>query len=131
MLGLAVSLAAARPVDYAAPIGLVAKASRPSALFLALGLWFGASVGLVCARRWAAFEVGGVWWRRLLLVAITLGVAWGIRKMTHWLPDITGFSLQCLSGFVYGAVINLCMVFLAPWVFLKLRWLPNPPDNAV
>lgn len=130
-VGLAVSLAATRPVDYSAPMELVAKASRPSALFLSLGLWFGASVGLVFARRWAAFEVGGVWWRRLLMVAITLGVAWGIRKITHLLPDITGFSLQCLLGFIYGAVINLWMVFIAPWAFLKLRWLSNPPEGAV
>jgi membrane-associated phospholipid phosphatase len=130
-IGLVVQMAAGGPVRYLAPDGLVAKAQRPSGLFLSIGMWSGAALGMVFARRWAPFEVGGALWKRGLALIVTLGGVWVIRKISRWVPDTEVRSLQCLLGFFYGLGLNIWMVFLAPLGFIKLKWLARVAESEL
>jgi membrane-associated phospholipid phosphatase len=87
------------------------------------GVFMGLGTGLVLERRLVRFEAGGPWGRRL--VAYLFGaimifcVYFGLR---------TGFGdLEPVSfwRFIRYALVGFWGAFGAPWVFVKLKLLPN------
>jgi membrane-associated phospholipid phosphatase len=82
----------------------------------------GFGLGLIMERKWVGFRVDGAWWRRglrflvgLLLVAIFYA---GPKLI---LPEEMAYGLEAGLRFVRYALAGWAMMFLAPWLFVKLR----------
>lgn len=129
---LAIGIAARPPLaevpDSPALAKAIAEAHKLSSLFRSVGLFVGAAAGILLARRWARFEVGGPWWRRGVAVGTALAVAWVCHKLSKKASPLTVETLQCSLNFLYGALVNLWLVFVAPWILLKVNLL-RPPDS--
>jgi hypothetical protein len=87
-------------------------------------LLFGAISGIVCMRRWANFKVDGAWWKKLLRYLV--GVA-GVAILYFGLDLVFGLVAEDAS--VLGLILRYLryaaavywVVFLAPWLFIKLK----------
>jgi membrane-associated phospholipid phosphatase len=87
-------------------------------------LLFGAISGIVCMRRWANFKVDGAWWQKLLRFLVgVVGVAilyFGLDLVFALVAEDTSFLGMVLRYLRYAAAVYW-VVFLAPWVFIKLK----------
>jgi len=88
------------------------------------GLLFGAICGIVSVRRWAAFKVEGAWWVKLLRFLVgVIGVVvlyFGLDIAFALIAEDASF-LGMLLRYLRYAITVYWVVFLAPWVFLKLK----------
>ena len=101
-----------------------------SGLIQSVGELFGTACGILLAGHWASFEVRGEVWRRGFAFGYALGGAWLIRDLTNVLPSMHTETLQFLKTFLYSAVSNFWMLFLAPLLLLKARVLQAPASNV-
>lgn len=111
---LAALLRVVRPEDLTLP-------RDPSGLVSDAGLILGMGMGLAFARRWAPFDPGGPLWKRAVRYVIGLiGVLLFWRALALVFPHgVDGVGL--MFRYLRYALTGLWAVFLAPWVFLKLK----------
>jgi membrane-associated phospholipid phosphatase len=104
-----------------APPDEIAWPRDPSGLVSDAGLILGMGVGLALAQRWARFDAGGGFWKRVVRYFIGLvGVLLFWRGLALVFPSgIDGLGL--LFRYIRYALTGLWAVFLAPLVFLKLK----------
>jgi membrane-associated phospholipid phosphatase len=88
------------------------------------GLFFGAICGIVCVRRWAAFKVDGAWWAKLLRFMVgMIGVGilyFGLDIAFALIAEDTSLLGMVLRYLRYAMAVYW-VVFVAPWLFLKLK----------
>lgn len=93
-----------------------------------LGLFFGASLGLILVQRTAQFEVKGAWGRRAARFAIgaigVLVIRLGLGAIFPREPLVTAMIFR----YVRYALMALWAIWLAPWVFVKLRLADRAAD---
>jgi len=114
-VGVPVLLIFLHPSDMAGLYPVEASITPMSAIV-------GFGLGLIMERKWVGFRVDGAWWRRglrflvgLLLVAIFYA---GPKLI---LPEEMAYGLEAGLRFVRYALAGWAMMFLAPWLFVKLR----------
>ncbi len=92
----------------------------PNGLASAGGMILGLGVGLALAHRWARFEAGGPWGKRVarfVIGAVGLLLFW--RGLALVFPD-DPLALALALRYVRYALTALWAIFLAPWVFVKV-----------
>jgi membrane-associated phospholipid phosphatase len=86
-----------------------------------LGLFFGASLGLMLMRRTAGFDVKGTWGKRAARLALgvigVLAIRFGLGAIFPTEPLVTAMIFR----YVRYAAIALWAVWLAPVIFVKLQ----------
>ncbi len=86
-----------------------------------LGLFFGASLGLMLIQRTAGFDVRGTWGKRVARLALgaigVLVIRFGLGAIFPTEPLV----IAMIFRFVRYAVMALWAIWLAPIVFVKLR----------
>lgn len=93
------------------------------------GMIFGLGVALACQRRWARFAARGPWGQRVVRYVIGLaGVLLFWRGLALVLPAEPE-AVALVFRFVRYALVIIWALFLAPWVFLRLR-LAQPAAPA-
>jgi membrane-associated phospholipid phosphatase len=101
----------APPIDPLSPNAPVASA----------GMLLGLGAGLACAVRWARFDAGGPWAKRLgryLIGVVGVLVFWrGLALVFPSDPLVVGMAFRYLRY----ALAVFWVLFGAPWVFLRLR----------
>jgi membrane-associated phospholipid phosphatase len=83
------------------------------------GMLLGMGVGLVLEARWVGFAVNGVWWKRLLRLAVGLAIVLSLRYGLKAAFDAVEPSLIWRA--VRYAVMGLGAALAAPWAFVRLR----------
>lgn len=82
----------------------------------------GFGVGLVMERAWVRFAVEGEWWRRGLRLLVGLVVvAIFYLGSSLFLPEGMAYGLEAVVRFLRYGLLGWVMVFLCPWLFLRLR----------
>jgi len=107
-------------VDPPSWAGFSSNARDLNGLFQASGEFFGAAAGLILAGRWANFKVSGSLWKRGLALGYTLIGARLFQELGAFMPTPHDETFRFFSEFVRGVVLNFWIVFLAPWVLLKM-----------
>jgi membrane-associated phospholipid phosphatase len=121
--GTAVHLLIARVADPPSWAGFSGNAHDLNGLFHSSGEFFGAAAGLILAGRWANFEVSGALWKRGLALGYALIVTRLFQELGAFMPTPHDETFRFFSEFVRGMVLNLWIVFLAPWILLKINVL--------
>ena len=76
------------------------------------------------AARWARFQLPMLLWKRVVALGYAILGAWLIKEAFRIIRSPQTEILQFVFDFFRGAVPNLWILFLAPWVLLKARLLP-------
>jgi len=92
--------------------------------FSAVGEFFGAACGVILAARWARFQLPMLLWKRVVALGYAILGAWLIKEAFRMMRSPQTEIFQFVFDFFRGAVPNLWILFLAPWVLLKARLLP-------
>jgi hypothetical protein len=121
LLGMGAQAALAGSPDPSAWAGFAAEARNLEAVFSSAGTVFGVGAGLALASRWARFDAGGAPGKRAARFVIGLIGALifyvGLRFVFPREPEAVGMFFR----FVRYALTTGWVVFLAPWVFLKIK----------
>ena len=131
LIGLVVRAVIAPYPDPERWAHFAASARSLTYYFTQAGIFFGAVAGYACMLRWAHFRPGSGWWR--LVLCYLLGVAsllvlyFGLDMLFSLLAGDESTLGYLLRYFRY-AVINFWAIFIAPWVFLKLK-LARPAEG--
>ncbi|HLB47985.1 MAG TPA: phosphatase PAP2 family protein [Anaerolineales bacterium] len=119
--GFIVRAAVAGVADPAAWAEFAKEARLLNGVVTDAGAIFGVGVGLAMASRWARFNAGGPLGKRVARFGIGLvgvGVVWiGLRVIFPREPEAIGLFFR----FVRYALATWWAIFLAPWVFLKMK----------
>jgi undecaprenyl-diphosphatase len=88
------------------------------------GTLFGIAVGLVVARRYVSFSVGGPWWHRVVrfLIGIIVLLALYLGLKAVFPPD--GTALGAIFHFLRYGLVGGWVVIGAPWLFRLMRLAP-------
>ena len=88
------------------------------------GTLFGATVGLVFARRYVSFSVRGPWWHRVVrfLIGIIVLFALYLGLKAAFPPD--GTALGAMFRFLRYVLLGGWLVLGAPWLFRLMRLAP-------
>ncbi len=134
-LGFAVQLAIEGIADPPAWANVARSARELGGLFSSSGEFFGTACGLILAKRWANFELSSTWWKRVAALLYALLGAWLIREFIKLVPSPRAQELRWVFDFARGTVVNGWMLFVAPWILLKMGLLHSslvgcsaPPD---
>ncbi len=121
LLGVGVRATLAGSPDPSAWAGFAAEARNLEAVFSSAGTVFGVGAGLALASRWARFDAGGQPAKRAARFVIGLIGAMifylGLRFVFPREPEAVGMFFR----FVRYALTTWWVIFLAPWVFLKIN----------
>lgn len=131
VIGFGVSVALEGVTDPPAWSKYSAGARNLSGLIRAGGEFFGAACGIILAGRWASFEVNGPFWKRGVACGYALLGAWLIRELSRMIPSPDMESLRSYFNFLYGAVSNFWMLFVAPWILLRMGLLSRSAASVV
>jgi membrane-associated phospholipid phosphatase len=104
----------------AARFGTIAPRD-PEDLVSAAALILGLGMGLAFQNRWARFRADGLWGKRALRLAAGLA---GLFLIWFGMPALCNeLTFPIRTGWYYlqFALIGIWSVFLAPWLFLRLR----------
>jgi membrane-associated phospholipid phosphatase len=93
-------------------------------LFRTIGELFGVLVGICLAERWARFDVSGAVWRSGLAFGYALVGAWLLRELWQTLSFPTTEPVRWLFCSLKGAVSGGWILFLAPWLMVRVGILP-------
>ncbi len=88
----------------------------------------GMGVGLIMERRRLRFCVDGEWWRRglrFLVGGLLVGIVYAGPKLI--LPAEMAYGLEVVIRFGRMALLGWVVVFLAPWLFVRLRLAGQSP----
>lgn len=109
---------AADPIAWA---DYAREARALDALTTNAGAIFGVGVGLAMAKRWARFSAGGPMVKRaarFVIALVMIGAIWlGLKFVFPTEPEAVGLFFR----FVRYGLAGWGAVFLAPWIFLKLK----------
>ncbi|MBN1437982.1 MAG: phosphatase PAP2 family protein [Anaerolineales bacterium] len=114
--------------DNAARINAILPRSPDSIVSLA-GLILGLGTGLACQRRWAPFSAGGTPGRRLLRFALGVSIAVLLRSGLAVLFQGFDVAWAPLLRYLRYASVGFWAVFLAPWLFLRLKLAEPEPER--
>ncbi len=121
LLGAGVRATLAGSPDPSAWAGFAAEARSLEAVFSGAGTVFGVGAGLALAGRWARFDAGGPPGKRAARFVVGLLGALifylGLRFVFPREPEAVAMFFR----FVRYALTTGWVVFLAPWVFLKIK----------
>lgn len=92
-------------------------------LFRSVGDFFGAACGIIMTEYWAPFEVKGALGKRCAACGYALLGAWLIRELGRIVPLPSTDILRLAIDFSFGAVSSFWMLFIAPWLLLKIEVL--------
>ena len=88
----------------------------------------GAGAGLALTQRYVGFGTGGQWWQRavryLIGIAVVLGLYMGLKELCPGEES----ALYLVFRFLRYGVIGLWITLGAPWVFCRLRLVPETED---
>ena len=97
---------------------------RSNEALTASGTLFGATAGLVFARRYVSFSVRGPWWQRavrfLIGIIVLFGLYLGLKAVFP--PD--GTALGAIFRFLRYTLLGAWLVLGAPWLFRLMRLAP-------
>ena len=98
--------------------------NRSTEALTSSGTLFGATAGLVFARRYVSFSVSGAWWHRvvrfLIGMIILLGLYLGLKAVFP--PD--GTVMGAIFRFLRYMLLGVWLVLGAPWLFRLMRLAP-------
>jgi membrane-associated phospholipid phosphatase len=100
-----------------------ANARDLNGLFYSSGEFFGAAIGLILAGRWAKFDVSIPLWKRGFALGYALIGARLFQELGALMPAFPDETLRFFSKFLQGIILNFWMLFLAPWILLKINVL--------
>lgn len=122
----------AQAAAAAGPLASGRRATDPRSMdgfFTNLGVALGAGIGLALRRKHVAFDTGGPWAKRLLRLGLGLVVLLGLRSGLGAILPRDPLAVGLLFRYLRYALIGLWTVWLAPWVFVRLR-LAGPGMRA-
>jgi len=91
------------------------------------GLIFGLGAGLALASRWARFDAGGPWGKRIARFVVGLiGVLVIWRGLALVFPE-EPFLLAMTLRYLRYALTIFWVLYLAPWVFMKMKLAAPQP----
>ncbi len=112
------------------------RAGRPATdprnmdgLFVTLGVVFGAGAGFALMRRYTPFDPRGPWWKRLVRLALGLAVLVGLRVALGAIFPHEPLGVEMLFRYVRYALMGLWMIWLAPWVFIRIGLAATPTSQ--
>ncbi len=121
VVGIIVRAAVAGAADPTAWAEFSKEARLLNGVVTDAGAFFGMAVGLAMANRWARFSAGGPLVKRVVRFTISLvviGAVWfGLRIVFPREPEAVGVFFR----FVRYSLATWWAMFLAPWVFLKMK----------
>jgi hypothetical protein len=85
------------------------------------GLLIGAGLGSILEQRTVRFQVEGAWQRRLVRYLLGIILAAIIYAGGAFLPDLDPWLLNVVVRLARYGLLGLFVVWLAPWLFVKLR----------
>lgn len=98
-------------------------------LFVILGVVFGAGAGFALMRRYTPFDPRGPWWKRLVRLALGLAVLVGLRVALGVIFPHGPLGVEMLFRYVRYALMGLWMIWLAPWVFIRIGLAATPTSE--
>ena len=121
LLGIIVRAAVAASPDPAAWAGFAKDARNLDSIISGAGAIFGVSVGLAMMNRFARFDAKGAWWKRVARFAIgvigVVAIRFGLGAIFPNHPEAIAFIFR----FVRYALLLWWLVFVTPWVCLKIK----------
>ena len=89
-------------------------------LLVTLGVVFGVGAGFALMRRYTPFDAGGPWVKRLVRLTLGLAVLVALRVTLGAIFPVEPPTVGMLFRYLRYALMGLWMIWLAPWVFIRI-----------
>jgi membrane-associated phospholipid phosphatase len=102
----------------------------PNAVVAIAGILLGGGIGLACQRRWARFRAdGGIRNKGLRLLIGGAGLV-SFSALALIIPSTESNITALVWHYIFSALTAYWLVFLAPWLFLRLRFAERALEAA-
>ena len=88
------------------------------------GVFFGAILGILSARRYANFQTAGIWWKKMLRYLVGLvgvGIFYFGLDIVFGMVAEDASAVGYLLRYIRYAFAAYWLIFVAPWIFIKLK----------